>query len=300
MNNNIKVIRPDSTKNNQTPAAEFIKFEIEYPGGVSGPSIANGIVDYAIDTYKNDVLQNIDIAKTNSLANLNRELISYRAGYKARIDSEIAKIQEEDNIKRLDLEEELSAIRKSLKSIRDNRIQQLDEAIKIAKSLGIKKPTTPSGYRDNNINFSGNIFRTEVNSNQIPLYFMGVDALEAEKQALEARENDDFTSKRIVEIQRELKLLEKNSKVELLKSRKHPDLFLEGFADKEKEVSFLENTKIDVDGLKLVKIDHYAFHIDSSKKPSKKLIVATGLILGLLLGLFAALIKQAVINYKKP
>ncbi|MGV8501972.1 chain-length determining protein, partial [Pseudomonas aeruginosa] len=64
-----------------------------------------------------------------------------------------------------------------LKMVRDSRIQQLNEAIQIATRLGIVKPTTPGALGEVGQDGSRSVFRTEVNNQQIPLYFMGVDAL---------------------------------------------------------------------------------------------------------------------------
>ena len=71
------------------------------------------------------------------------------------------------------LQDELKALRAQLKTIRFDRIVQLDEAIGIAKSLGIRKPTTPSALGDAERSGSS-VMRTEVNNQQIPLYFIGV------------------------------------------------------------------------------------------------------------------------------
>ena len=55
---------------------------------------------------------------------------------------------------------------------------------------------------------------------------MGTEALEAERKALQSRESDDFTEPRIVEINKELQLLENNRTIETLQARENEDLFL--------------------------------------------------------------------------
>src|SRR5690606_11892874 len=100
------------------------------------------------------------------------------------------------------------------------------EAINIARSLGLKKPSTPSSMADSEA--SGNVIRTEVNNQQIPLYFMGTDALEAERQVLRKRRSDDFADPRIAQIRRELSLLISNRQVEVLRKRENEEIFLKG------------------------------------------------------------------------
>ncbi len=65
--------------------------------------------------------------------------------------------------------------------------------------------------------------RIEINNQQVPLYFMGTDALEAERAALQQRKTDDFTEGRITQIARELKMLQSNPEVKVLKQRQNED-----------------------------------------------------------------------------
>lgn len=83
-------------------------------------------------------------------------------------------------------------------------------AIAIAKVLGIA--TLSSLAKETRT--SGNVIRIEVNTQQNPLYLMGIQALNADSDVLLARESDDFTSGRIVDINTALKLLEHNRQIE--------------------------------------------------------------------------------------
>ncbi len=217
-----------------------------------------------------------------------------RTGYNTEKEAKIAQLTEKDQLKELKLKDELEAIRHSLKTRRTNRISQLDEAIGIADSLGIRKPSTPSGLGNSEARVSGSVIKTEVNNQQLPLYFMGTEALQAEKDILQARESDDFTSNRIVEIQQELKLLEHNRQIEILKNRDNEDLFLAELAEKQREIARLKNISLDLDQLRLVKTDQLATQSATPIKPKKSLIVAVGIALGGMLGIFAALVRSAI------
>lgn len=187
-------------------------------------------------------------------------------------------------------------MRQQLRARRDNRINQLNEAIRIATSLGINKPTTPSSLGAAEITGQGSVIRTEVNNQQIPLYFMGSDALEAERKALLARRSDDFTEPRIAQIARELKLLEHNRQIEVLSSRENEDLFLKDLATWHEEAARLRALQFDTESLKLVSIDQAAVEPSRPIKPKKALIVALALVLGGMLGLFIALVR----NLRRP
>lgn len=289
--NNIKTLKTDVQKNESF--ANHVGIQVEFPKGLNGPAIANGFMEHAIDLEKQRIAASLDIVIKNQLERLERTISNARAGYEASKEAQIAKLTEQDVLKKAELTDELGALREEFKVRRQNRIMQLDEAISIAQSLGIKKPATPSSLAAETRS-SGNVIRTEVNNKQNPLYFMGTEALNAERTALLARENDDFTSGRIVEITTALKLLENNRQVEVLQSRENDDLFLAELAENRKEVARLKNLKVDLDNLKIVRIDQLAIDPASPIKPKKSLIVAVGIVLGGMLGVFAALIRSMI------
>ena len=164
---------------------------------MDGAGVVNGFVAYAINLEKERIATNLDVVINNSLERLNRKMSNARAGYEASKEAQIAQLTEKDVLRKAELSDELAVLREELKVRRQNRIMQLDEAISIAQSLGIKKPATPSSLA-NETRTTGSVIRTEVNNQQNPLYFMGTEALNAERDALMSRENDDFTSSRIV------------------------------------------------------------------------------------------------------
>lgn len=293
---NIKIIKTDAKKNESFE--NFVGIQLQYPKGTAGDAIVNSMIDYAINLEKQRITDSLDVVIQNRLKRLDRTTSNARAGYFASKEAQIAQLTEKDVLKKAELIDELEALREELKVRRQNRIMQLDEAIIIAKSLGIKKPATPSSLA-NETRSSGNVIRTEVNSQQNPLYFMGTEALNAERTALVERENDDFTSGRIVEIHTALKRLQNNRQIEVLQTRENEDLFLAEQAATRQEISRLQNLTVNMDNLKLVQIDQSAIEPTSPIKPKKSLIVAVGIVLGGMLGVFAALIRRAVKNRRQ-
>jgi len=197
------------------------------------------------------------------------------------------------------LQDELKALRAQLKIIRGDRLVLLNEAIGIAKSLGIKKPATPSSLGDENRAGTPGMMRTEINNQQIPLYFMGVDALEAERNALQRRTSDDFTEGRIAQIAKELQLLRANRQIEVLNRRENEDLFLINVEPLRAEEARLRKLNIDMSRLKLVTIDKQALEPLSPIKPKKALVLAMGLVLGGILGVLIALARTLLASRKR-
>lgn len=289
-----KLLQPDPKKPEGT--TPFIGIQLTYPERLSGVEVVNGFVAYSLDNVRQQIAADLHTLIGNRLSQLEKNMASARANYEASKEVKIAKLSEVDALKRAQLNDELSALRQQLKTRRNNRINQLDEAIRIAKSLGIKKPTTPSSLGAAEVASQGSVIRTEVNNQQIPLYFMGADALEAERKALQARRSDDFAEPRIAQIARELKLLEHNREIEALNSRDNNDLFLKGLAGWREEAARLRAMQLDAQTLKLVSIDQSAVAPTQPIKPKKTLIVALALVFGGMLGLFIALVR----NLRRP
>ena len=285
-----KLLVPDSKKADENLTA-YVGLQLDYSATLDGVTILNQLVDFAIQHERDKLEQDVRIIIENRLRNLALSITSARASYEASKESRIVQLDEADRLKRALLQDELGALRTQLKTRRENRIAQLGEAIRIADALGIRKPTTPSALGQEQRSTQGNTVRTEVNNQQIPLYFMGTDALEAERKTLQQRKSDDFTEPRIGEILKELQLLENNRQIEVLKLRENEDLFLTDLAKLREEESRLRNLKVDFDSLRLVTIDQRAIEPSKPIKPKKTLILALGLVLGGMLGVFIALVR---------
>lgn len=289
-----KLLQPDPKRAEGT--TPFVGLQLTYPEGINGVQVVNEFVQYSLNDVRQQIAADLDTLIGNRLSQLEKNMAAARASYEANKEVEIAKLSEADELKRAQLNDELSALRQQLKTRRNNRINQLNEAMRIANSLGITKPTTPSSLGAAEMTSQGSVIRTEVNNQQIPLYFMGSDALEAERKALLARRSDDFTEPRIAQIARELKLLEHNRQIEALNSRVNEDLFLKGLGGWREEAARLGALHIDTDALKLVSVDQAAVEPTRPIKPKKALIVALALVLGGMLGLFIALVR----NLRQP
>ncbi|SFM70784.1 LPS O-antigen chain length determinant protein WzzB [Halopseudomonas yangmingensis] len=292
----VKVIRPDPKKTD-TPNP-FVSLQFSYPRGVDGPQIVNGMVQHAIARALQDVTADHNALVASRLSELDRKINTARAAYEAEIEVRIAKLTESDELKRVQLNDELNALRTQLRQRRENRIAQLEEAISIASALGIKKPTTPSGMSQEQRS-TGNVVRTEVTNQTPPLYFMGTDALEAERKALQSRTSDDFTAPRIVEINKELQLLENNRTIEMLQARENEDLFLAELAKLRSERARLKSLELDPQKLSLVRIDQVAVQPVSAIKPKKPMILALGIVLGGMLGGMIALMRIVIRKRKQ-
>ncbi|MEN5315207.1 GNVR domain-containing protein [Pseudomonas koreensis] len=277
-----------------TSLTETIHLRLRYPKGIDGVGIVKDFTTFVINSEKEKIASSFQTLVTNRTVQIEKKLQSKKSAYEAEKTSKIAQLLEKDQLQKQLLQDELKALRQELQARRQNRIKELDEAIFIAKKLGIVKPTTPSALGDGDQARSGSMMRTEVNNQKIPLYFLGQLALEAERTTLETRRSDDFTEPRIDAIQKELSLLEHNREATILKERDTPELFLKDFAEIRGELTHLKHLNVDFSKLDLARVDKEASIPTSPIKPKKALIVGFSLILGLILGIGVVILRRAL------
>lgn len=288
----INLVLPDPKKSDSPNS--YLRLEMQYPDGIDGVAILNGFVAYAIARQRKQVGADLKVIVNNRLNELKGKIDAARANYETGKASKIARLLEADKVKRAQLQDELTALRLQMKLQRGSRLAELDEAISIAKSIGIKNPTTPSAMGADAFNGSSPVMRTEVTNQKVPLYFLGTQALEAERAALVRRTNDDFTSDRIAEIGKELRMLDVNREVEVLNGRKDEDMFLQDVEPLWAEEARLRGLNIDMSMLKLVTVDRQAQEPLGPIKPRKSLIIALSLVAGLMFGILLALMRHFV------
>lgn len=286
-----EMLFPDPKRTDNRSA--FVGLKLTYPKGMEGATIVNGFVAYVLELERREIADDLDSLISNRLASLEANMEAQRANYNASKEAKIATLLEESALKRAQLKDELAALREELKTRRTNRIQELSEAISIAESLEIRTPTTPSAMAEAPRG-GAQVIRTEVTNQEMPLYFMGTEALMAERDALANRKSDDFIEPRISEIQSELAMLENNREVEILQERGSEDLYLTNLAELREEAARLKTIKLDTERLRLVRLDQPALQANNAVKPKKAMILALGLVLGGMLGVFIALIRSLV------
>ncbi|AFN77679.1 putative chain length determinant protein [Stutzerimonas stutzeri DSM 10701] len=288
-----EMLHPDPKKTDNRSA--FVGLKLTYPKGMDGASVVNDFVSYVVELERQEIADDLESLINNRLSSLDMKMEAQRASYNASKEAKIAALLEESALNRARLQDELAALREELKTRRTHRIQKLNEAIAIAESLGIRTPTTPSAMTQSTRSGT-QVIRTEVTNQEIPLYFMGTEALAAERDALANRESDDFIEPRIAEIQSELAMLENNREVEILQERDQEDLYLTDLAQLREEAARLKGIKLDTERLRLVRLDQLALQSLNPIKPKKAMIIALGLVLGGMLGVFIALVRSLMVR----
>ena len=285
----LALIQPDSKKSDLLSA--YVGIRLRYGQGLDGANVLNDFVAYAVERERLRLSNDFKVILGNRLAEVDAKLNWAMEHYSEAKNSQIARLEESDAIQRADLEDELTGLRVQLRMRREARLAQLAEAIAIAKSLGLEKPSTPA-LMANQVSAQANIIRTEVNSQQAPLYFLGSQVLEAERDALNRRASDDFMDPRIAQIGKELVMLATNRKVQVLKGRENEAAFLEGIESLSAEKTRLLGIDPGLHGLRLVRVDQPAIEHANPIRPRKALILLVAATVGLLLGVVVALVNS--------
>lgn len=148
------------------------------------------------------------------------------------------------------IERQLEALRATARNRREDRIVRLREALIVAEAVGLDAPQVVAGKTSSD----GDLAQF-IDGNL--MYMRGAKAIRAELAVLEKRENDDP--------------------------------FINELRDLENQLDFLKKIDVNPDDVSVVTLDSSAEIPETPVKPKKVIILVLGMIMGGMLGVFAAL-----------
>jgi len=219
-------------------------------------------------TLNNLISVDLAMASANTL-----NLVKKR--YKDSLSTQIKKIERQRTLQQQSLEDQLNARKTYVLATRSDSLKRLEEALKIAKILNLKAPSSLARLASSTGNRQVEI-NAELNTNQDPLYLRGITLLSAEIENLKALEDTIFLDDEIRNLEAQKQLLENNRELEQL-NEILTDISLEN------------------------PVNFYSANINSPSKPvkpKKSLILAISILLGGMLGLFIAIGRIVYKNSK--
>lgn len=150
------------------------------------------------------------------------------------------------------IERRIASLRSTAQQRREDRIAILKEALVVANAVGLSSPQVTAGRTSSNDELSEFIDGSLT-------YMRGAKAIEAEMKVLEARESDDP--------------------------------FIPELRSSQEQLSFLKTIDVRPENVSVFTLDSAAEVPETPIKPKKTLIVALGLVLGGMLGVFIALVR---------
>lgn len=256
--------------------------------------LANTLVEFANNTTADSLVRELHSTAAARLTNLERDIERRRDGTRKDTEIRIAQLEESDAISRGRLEDRIRELRATARKLREDELTRLREALSIARQLGITEPRSNEFQNIVNIDTSSGMLRADRSAN-LPLYALGTNWLQAEITALEAREGDVHDVPEIRQLEQQLAELEVNRQIEALRKREDFTPFVQGISELLSERSRLEAAmQSEFPNLSVVRIDRVALPPESPVAPRRALIVVLGVMLGGMLGVFVALIMNAV------
>ncbi|MEQ8262170.1 Wzz/FepE/Etk N-terminal domain-containing protein [Pseudohaliea sp.] len=287
----------------RNPAVE-VTLEIAFRN--ADPTLAanavNQLIRVASSSVVTDIVDEFRTAITSRITSLRAELKRRISAVRLSTARTITQLLEQDSLKRAQLEDELAAELRKTTQARADRITALRAALAIARSLDIEQPTNLETLAAQSLPGDASILNLDAAGREEELLFLrGTVMLEAELRELEAREDDKPYTALAREIEKQLQLLEKNRTVESLRARKDFAAFAPQADEIEAEIEKLEGfLERDFSELRVARIDQVATPPTQPVAPRKRLVLAAAVVLGLMLGVVAALIRNAVLNRREP
>ena len=164
-------------------------------------------------------------------------------------------VSSELDIRIRSVERRIASLRSTAQQRREDRIAILKEALVVARAVGMDSPQVTAGRTSSNEELSEFIDGSLT-------YMRGAKAIEAEMKVLEARESDDP--------------------------------FIPELRSSQEQLSFLKTVEVRPENVSVFTLDSAAEVPETPIKPKKSLIVALGIVLGGMLGVFIALIRVLI------
>ncbi|MFW5443123.1 MAG: Wzz/FepE/Etk N-terminal domain-containing protein [Methylococcaceae bacterium] len=292
-----EILRPKTIKKDiETSVPKLISIKM---AGADEGTLVEFINGYAV--YTNGyLLEQIEEKGKYSLSleieKHQKTIAVLRLDAKVRREFLITKLEAQNKEKITSLENEKKMLLTKAVADKASKIAVLDEAYNIAKTMGIKKPTTLDALATENKS-SKTLVSMGANNNQIHA-LMGTIYLKSELETLKNRQNDGLFITKLAQIDKQIEDIKHDEQLIALKERKSDDPYITELAGLFKQVDQLNRLTFDFSAVQLYRLDQAAYADGIAEKPNRKLIVAVGFVLSVFISLFIVLIITSIKNHK--
>jgi len=270
---------------------------LQYTEKTDGPQVLNDYFRWTEDMYAQTLADRASRAVDNAIDRNKAKMDAHLRSHQDDIAARIERLQEDDKIRIAELEDRLEAEKQSLISSREERIRVLEHAEQIASRLGIEKPTTPRDLGRQTQ--ERDIIYAEINSQGgLPLYFMGVEALRAEREVVEQNLEEDAKTPEIRNIESQLQQLRNNRTIEAIAERNNQTPFIEEYNNLRSQNEILSASMVSPGEIDIVSAIHWAYQPNGPESPRTSLIISLSLILGGMLGVIMVFFSKFIYSIK--
>ena len=191
-----------------------------------------------------DFSADVSIVKENRIKAIQEQIDGLTQAQRYSREAEIARLEESnrETIAKLQQQFDLK-IRKAVKD-RENRIVQLQEAIKTANVLSIREPVTWDDLRPSR---KSSQVTNEIGSKEgsAPLYFQGSRLLNAELERLKARNDDKPFIAGLADLENQIIQAQNDPRIAALKARANDTIYIEKLDELQRELAALMEQPIE-------------------------------------------------------
>jgi LPS O-antigen subunit length determinant protein (WzzB/FepE family) len=275
----------------------FGRVQLTYNERFAGPDFVNGYYQWSELQYRQVLAERAQRATQVNIERNERQMEAYLEAYQEQVDVRIIRMNEADKIRLAQLQDQLQAEKTSIVSSREERVRILRQAEQVAEQLGIVRPTTPRelGRQPSD----REVIYAEINTqNGLPLYFMGTDALRAEREILEANLRENAKTAAIINIEKEIQQLQNNREIEALLAREDNSPFVEAYNELRQNNILLKSNVLTPDDIQVAEVISWAYQPDSPDSPRRALILALSLVLGGMLGVMLVFLARFAVSLR--
>tara|TARA_R110001599_G_scaffold76384_3_gene209047 strand:+ start:13285 stop:14403 length:1119 start_codon:yes stop_codon:yes gene_type:complete len=263
--------------------------------------VANALAEEARMRARASVVSDVNAKVSTRIQVLESRLEQKAHILKVSDQDIIVQLQEADALRKLEIEDQIAALKQKARQLREDRIAEIKEALRIAESLDIPEPTTLQILAKQHAPSASVSVSADLSYATEPLYLRGTRLLQAELKALQSRTSDLYTTPEVRDLQAELYLLERNRRIQMLEARDNYTALAEGKGALRSEIAelraYLDKDFSQVD---MARVDQIAVAGTNAIKPRKGLLLALALVGGTFFGLAIALVMIAVENRRQP
>ncbi|SPJ34380.1 Wzz/FepE/Etk N-terminal domain-containing protein [Kushneria phyllosphaerae] len=179
-----------------------------------------------------------------------------------------------NDLKINELESKRSLLKEKLISEREARIFELEQAIQTARLLNIKEPTVPQELGRQRGSNQGLYAGVQGNDWQLPLYFMGVNVLGAEKEIIQQQLDKGLSSEEIRDLGQKIT------------ERQRVDRSYKEISGESKERQLA--------GIKVINIVDAAYRPAEPIEPNKRMILFLAICIGGMAGVLAVIVRRSI------
>ena len=272
-----------------------VMLSVNVENEVAGVELLNNFVVNANQRLLDKLYNDVHITIKHKIDVLTKQVATLRVQHHQSRMLTIKKM-EQDNAKKIALlQEQISAYVVKAKANRLTQIANAEEALNMAKSLGIVYPTTldvlaQREQEGRSVNTAITVLDQQVSS----LYLQGTKFLMELIKTLSNRKSDEGHLEEINDLREKIQLIKNDQTLIALKQRQSDDPWIKELPAKLAEKSALKALSPDFTDVVAFTMDSSAVVTNVKVKPNRKLIVAIGFVLSLFIALFVALIVASL------